>query len=118
MNEQPPKARNKTVFTILTVLGGLVLLSIGLAIGNKIGRHGVRAIMNFAGGPPKFAAADWAPRNVQDVTLTAPFDFGPGPDISAQLPKQVRDAINSMQIFQSRGTPKSFVVMVSRIEYK
>jgi hypothetical protein len=118
MNEQPPKPRNKPALTAILVIAGLVLLAIGVSVGIKIGGHGVRALMNFAGGPPKFADAAWAPRTIQDVTLTAPFDFGPGPDISAQLPKQVRDAIGYMQIYQSRGTPKTFVAMISRIEYR
>ncbi|HUR45849.1 MAG TPA: hypothetical protein VMZ27_08260, partial [Candidatus Saccharimonadales bacterium] len=85
---------------------------------SKIARHGVKALLNATGGPPKFAETAWAPRKVEDVAINAPFEFGPGPDISSQLPEQVRNAITHMQIFQSTGTPKSFVTMISRIEYK
>ena len=117
MNE-PSRPRGRKLFAVLAIFWGLALLLVGLFVGTKIGRHGMRSLINFTGGPPKFSAAAWAPRTIQDVTVEAPFEFGPGPDISAQLPPQVRDAISYMQIYQGSGTPKTFVAMLSRIGYK
>ena len=118
MNEPPPISSPKRTWTIVAIVGGVLLLLIGLAVGIKVGRAGVRTLMNLRSAPPRFPEAAWAPRTLQDVTVTAPFDFGPGPDISDKLPQQIRGAISYMQIYQNTGAPKTFVVMVSRIEYK
>ena len=59
----------------------------------------------------------WATRDLTDLTVETPYVVGPGPDVKASLPQQVRD---SMEYFETldTGDGTNPRVMVSRMAGK
>jgi len=65
----------------------------------------------------KIVESDWGKRTVDKVTLEAPCEFGPGPNVAGELPQEVRAMIQSMMTYQGLGTPESFQVLLSQATY-
>jgi hypothetical protein len=122
MNEQPPdlpKPTSKKLLGILGTIATFVVIIIAAAIGKTVGREGVKALMNKSNDAPavrSYPASTWTTRTLGDLSLDAPFQFGPGPDMTNKLPKQIRDALAYYEVFDS-GDSTNPRATVSRIAY-
>lgn len=97
---------------------GLVVV-ISAIIGSAVSKEAIRFFRERrANHPPSFSANAWATRNFGDISIDAPFAFGPGQNLSDQLPKQVRDAVDYQEFFDSGDSTPGFRVAVSRFAYK
>jgi hypothetical protein len=59
----------------------------------------------------------WATRDITDITVEAPYSFGPGPDVRGSLPQAVRDALEYFEVVDT-GDASDPRITISRIAYK
>jgi len=123
MNEQPskpPKTVSKKLLGVLGTVATFIVVIIAAAIGKNVGREGTKALLRGSDDAPpvcSYSAATWSTRNLGDISLDAPFSFGPGPDVTSKLPTQVRDALAYYEVLDS-GESTNPRATVSRIAYK
>src|SRR5262245_33664056 len=121
MKEQGSPPGGRKVLYAFAIIGAAVLLLIVTALAKVLVGPGAKALLSRFAGPsaaPHFTQNAWARRQMQELSLEAPFDFGPGPDVTAKIPPQVRQAIEYLETYQSRGPTNTFVVMISRLAYQ
>ncbi len=123
MNETAPGQTEppaKKSFSIFGSIVGIVAFIIAAAIGKTVAQKGVQALFGRSGNAPPvqtFSPSTWSTRTMTDITLDAPFQFGPGPDVTKSLPPQVRQSLDYYEIFDS-GDGTNPRATISRIAYK
>jgi hypothetical protein len=95
----------------------IVVALIAAAVGAVVGKSAVERWMNRGEGAARFKAS-WTKQTFTDITFEAPLVLGPGPDITAKLPEQVRDMLEYMELRDSGDSYKGFRISVCRFAYK
>lgn len=67
--------------------------------------------------PAAFAAKDWKKRTHQEVQVESPVRLQASSAASKQLPAEIKKLVESMDVYDSGGTPPTFRVMVIRTTY-
>jgi hypothetical protein len=110
-------AARKSVLPAL-LIGAFLCVLLSAAVGWGV-VQGFRKLQHLrVSSAPKFAATDWASREVGELSLESPYPFMDGPDVESRIPEAARSMIVSMKVHQSQGSPASFLVMSSRVEYR
>jgi len=70
------------------------------------------------GGAGTFAETDWKARTVEEVTLQAPFDFGPAVDLRDKLPDGIKGLVVQMALYNGAGNSDRLTLAISRTVYR
>lgn len=120
MNQQPPDLPKSKSKKLLVSVAVIIIAIITAVIGKDFGAYVVKSLFGRSNDTPmvqSHPAATWETRTLVDISIDAPFEFGPGPDISAELNQDVRDMLEYLHIYDS-GDSTNPRVTVSRIAYK
>lgn len=120
MNQQPPEIPKPRSKKLLVTVGVILLAIVAAVIGKNVGAAAVKALFGSSNDAPTVqppSDTGWETRTLVDISIDAPFEFGPGPEISTELNQGVRDLIEYLNVYDS-GDGTNPRVTVSRIAYK
>lgn len=76
--------------------------------------HFLAAAAEVKAPPP----AAWKRQEIEALSLEAPFPFGPGPNVSAQLPPEVREVILAWETRAASDPASGLQIQISHLKYR